>query len=282
MGKWNEEGVEDTSVRFFYKVLQETNKTFFYPTWIGHYQCRTPYNKNRKYYPDFLLGYILKGEFFLNYEDQSYVVRPGEVFLIDCTKAHHYGAKSKNVDFLFLHFNGGNAKEVVSYITQKGRAVFPQSSSTHVGNQLQYLVKLCQRHESLLDVNHFSVAIYEMLLSLNETNYNPILIEEGMVTQAIKYIYENMNGEITLDDLAESAGLSKYYFSHRFKQEIGCSPMSYVRRLRMETAKKMLHTTSLSVGEIAKAVGFDNQNSFSQLFTKDIGISPSAYRKQVH
>lgn len=206
-------------------------------------------------------------------------MKPGELFFIDCSKEHHYGAISNEVEFIFIHFNGKQVSELFNYLTKEESYVFDQRTSLQAGHILKQLIKACQKENVSLNANRFSVLIYDMLLSLNGNEHNPLIIEESMVSQSIKYIYEHIGKKISLEDLAQAAGISKYYFSHRFKEELGCSPMFYLKMVRIDVAKQLLQTTSLSVKEIAKFVGFENQNSFTQVFTKQVGCSPTYYKK---
>lgn len=82
MNKWNEKGVLESSVRYFYQVSQDAREYFFYPTWIGNYQCQFSYRIDRYYYPDFLVLFLNNGEFFLDYQQKKYHLKLGELFLL--------------------------------------------------------------------------------------------------------------------------------------------------------------------------------------------------------
>lgn len=79
--------------------------------------------------------------------------------------------------------------------------------------------------------------------------------------------------------IAEQAGLSPVQFTRRFKAAFGCSPTEYVRQLRLERGKRLLLETSLTVDEIARECGYENGFYFSRVFTRQMQISPSAYRR---
>ncbi|MBQ8342694.1 MAG: helix-turn-helix transcriptional regulator, partial [Clostridia bacterium] len=65
----------------------------------------------------------------------------------------------------------------------------------------------------------------------------------------------------------------------RFKQVVKVTPMQYVLSLRMANAKTLLETKDYNVTETANAVGYENALYFSRLFSKHVGMSPSAYKK---
>ncbi len=93
-----------------------------------------------------------------------------------------------------------------------------------------------------------------------------------------QYLSEHYSENITLEELAENAGLSPAYLSSQFKKENGIGISDYLSSVRMDEAKKLLKG-DLPVNLIAEQVGFSDPKYFSRLFRKMIGIKPSEYRK---
>lgn len=85
--------------------------------------------------------------------------------------------------------------------------------------------------------------------------------------------------EISLDALAEVAGLSKYHFLRQFSQVVGMTPGAYLRTLRLCHAARKLRTTDLPILDIALSVGFADHPSFSRAFARHMGMTPSEYQK---
>ncbi|MBC8171854.1 MAG: helix-turn-helix transcriptional regulator [Anaerolineae bacterium] len=83
---------------------------------------------------------------------------------------------------------------------------------------------------------------------------------------------------ITIEDLSREVALSPYYLIRAFKYVYKQTPHQYLVQQRIARAKELLRTTDLPVTEICLAVGFESLGSFSTLFSKVVGISPSAYR----
>jgi len=99
--------------------------------------------------------------------------------------------------------------------------------------------------------------------------------------EALKYIRENYNKDITLEDVARNVYISPYYLSHLFKEELNITFLEYLTMVRMEEAKKLLKDTSLSIVAIASQVGYEDASYFSKVFKKYVGISPAQYRKNL-
>jgi AraC-like DNA-binding protein len=83
---------------------------------------------------------------------------------------------------------------------------------------------------------------------------------------------------LDLDALAREAGYSKFHFARTFALAYGETPRAYLTRRRIERAKTLLRTANLSVTEVCFLVGFASLGSFSALFRRLVGQSPSAYR----
>jgi AraC-like DNA-binding protein len=89
---------------------------------------------------------------------------------------------------------------------------------------------------------------------------------------------EDVRGELSLGEFAQSVNLSVWRLCHIFKSDVGMPPMRYLRLLRMERAKDLLESSFLSVKEIAYRVGLNDESHFVRDFKATYGSSPSCYR----
>jgi AraC-like DNA-binding protein len=83
---------------------------------------------------------------------------------------------------------------------------------------------------------------------------------------------------LDLDALAREAGYSKFHFARTFAVAYGETPRAYLSRRRVERAKNLLRTANLTITEVCFLVGFESLGSFSALFRRLVGESPSSYR----
>ncbi|MBQ3000083.1 MAG: helix-turn-helix domain-containing protein [Clostridia bacterium] len=125
---------------------------------------------------------------------------------------------------------------------------------------LRLMALLCRRHGSLSD----EPLTDSHLLSCMKL--------------AIGYLHSESHRDISLEEVAARVGLSKFYFSREFRRVTGYTFLSYINLIRCEKAKQMLAESTLTIGEIGRACGFDNQSYFSRTFLKRTGMLPSAYR----
>ena len=95
------------------------------------------------------------------------------------------------------------------------------------------------------------------------------------------YLQEHFSDSFSLTEVAKYSCMSQYHFSRVFTNVFGESPNTFVARLRIEKAKKMLITEKFSIGEICESVGYFSIGSFSSLFRKKVGMSPTQYRRKL-
>lgn len=101
------------------------------------------------------------------------------------------------------------------------------------------------------------------------------------IQMAIEYVYKYYAKDISLQDVANYAGLSENYFSNLFKREMDEPLVSFINQVRIEKARKLLENQNLKVSEVAEVVGFRNTTYLSTMFKKITGISISEYKNQV-
>ena len=91
---------------------------------------------------------------------------------------------------------------------------------------------------------------------------------------------EDVRGELSLAEFAQSVNLSVWRLCHIFKSDVGMPPIRYLRQLRMERAKDLLESSFLSVKEIAFQVGLNDESHFVRDFKSTYGYSPALYRSK--
>jgi len=101
-----------------------------------------------------------------------------------------------------------------------------------------------------------------------------------IVKQGIRYIRENLSNNITIDDVAKSAGYSKYYFCRIFKEITKSTISSYVNISRVNEAHRLISEEGFSVGQAACECGFDDISYFTKIFKKYVGVLPSQIKSQ--
>ncbi len=100
------------------------------------------------------------------------------------------------------------------------------------------------------------------------------------IQRALHFIHNNYSTDISLEQVAGTVGLSRYHFSRVFKEITGFTYQSYVNRVRIEQAKKMLNDDALSVTDAGYAVGYSDLTHFERIFKKIVGSNPTQFRRR--
>ncbi len=92
-------------------------------------------------------------------------------------------------------------------------------------------------------------------------------------------VHAKLEGDLSLDEMAQSVGLSTAHFARMFRKSTGETPHQFVLRQRLERARAMLRAPRARVLDVAVACGFKTQQHFAQVFRDACGVSPTSYRQ---
>ena len=101
------------------------------------------------------------------------------------------------------------------------------------------------------------------------------------IRQAVQYIQQNFRQSLNMAQVSNHVSMNYSLFSLLFKQYTGSNFVSYLQKLRLDEAKKLLETTDWRVNEIGRRAGFSDEKHFLKVFKAAVGMSPTEYRKSV-
>ena len=101
-----------------------------------------------------------------------------------------------------------------------------------------------------------------------------------LVKQALQFIEENVEKDISLNEISEKLNISSYYFSKLFKEEMNEGFIEYLTKRRVERAKEMLKDPAKSIKEVGSDCGYSDPNYFSRIFKKSTGMTPTEYKER--
>lgn len=147
--------------------------------------------------------------------------------------------------------------------------------------------KSAQLEKDFLDVSKYALKpmvrrykLYKIMKTVIDI-YSNNSKNVSLLQKAVKYIEEHYTDNYKMSSLAEKFNLSESHFRKLFKEFTGLSPVEYRNGLRIEHAKELLSQNTVSVSEVALAVGIEDQFYFSRIFKKSEGISPLQYKKSL-
>ena len=139
-----------------------------------------------------------------------------------------------------------------------------------------YILKPVNYEEFGGCIDNLKISLFEKRISAAT---EPEKQEERTITGITRYLQNHLAEEISLSVLADNFHLNPQYISQLFKSEIGVNFLVYLTNIRMEKAKKLLLTTSLSIAEVAEQSGYGDYRGFTKVFKKSEGVTPSQYRR---
>lgn len=134
------------------------------------------------------------------------------------------------------------------------------------GLMLSLLMKLMNYYELSYDRKHSNIQVHENSL---------------VISPALYYIRKNYMLNFPMEELADLCKMSPTHFRRTFSSIMGFGALEYVNRIRITHATALLRSTELSILEISEEIGFRSVSSFNRQFMEIIGMTPSAYRKQL-
>lgn len=231
-----------------------------------------------------IFQYTLSGRGELRIGEQVHSLPKHRAFLCRVPGDHEYYLPEGEPywEFLFITVHGEDALRHWSELERKLGSVFELSPKDE---PLAILTRLHAEivRSPLADPYALSASLYRFVLELHRMAdaASPARTDDipAPLLQAITFIRSRYREDLTLDELAEASGLTKYHFCRAFQRKLGMKPMQYVRKVRIERAVWLLRNTDLKIAEVGEACGFAHANYFIKTFRELIGATPGEYRQ---
>ena len=196
-----------------------------------------------------MLIYCTDGKGWYRIKGKEYRIEQNQYIIIPANEPYAFGADEKDPWTIYwLHFRG-----------KMSASFYPQ-------------------HPNPVSILPGEYSRLQDRTQLFEEIYSCFSMGYPFSSRVIHYMQENIDHNLTLEQLAAYFKYSPSHFSMLFQKETGSSPINYFIRLKIQKACQYIELTNLKLNEIALRLGFEEPAYFSRLFTKVMGISPSAYR----
>ncbi len=109
----------------------------------------------------------------------------------------------------------------------------------------------------------------------------PILMDDDVLSIAMAFIRDHSEDRIDVSDLLEIVPVSRRSLERRFREQLGRSPLDEIRKSKILRAKNLLVDSDLTLTAISAACGYQSFRNFATAFKRDVGLTPSAFRKSM-
>lgn len=246
----------------------------YHETIQGHYSSQTVVDH-------YVLHCIVSGKGIYQIHDRTYRLEAGDCFLLIPNVPILY--QSDVLDpwvYYWIGFEGMDARQLMKLCN------IDSSSPTLRFEPVEELVSIIR---PLISLNAASISdtytalgqFYLLCSKLMQCNVKikPLSSKEYYVKQAISLIQDSYYKDISVQDISNTIGLDRTYLYRVFKEINGITIQQYITNLRLKRACHFLVSSSFSFSEIAYYCGYSSEQYFSMAFKKQMGIAPSAYRK---
>jgi len=226
-----------------------------------------------------VLQYVLRGE--MNFVDhgKGRVVKAGEavLFAIPSNTSYH-DPLSSDAQWFFITFCGTTAMDVIDEVIDRNGSILKGLEHSRVVPMAAQLFALATAHGSS-SVFEFSSQLYYILMELGAEILSYRKTYPEPIAHALELIdLQFGDSSLSLEKLAVTVGLSKYYFARMFKESVGASPGGYLQEKRIKIAMDLLLRTNQPIKEVQYLCGFNSYSYFMTVFRKTYGIPPGAVR----
>lgn len=167
-----------------------------------------------------------------------------------------------------------------SIITEE-QGIYSSGGANSYWNLLLHLVeKYTDRETAILaskyfaiDINRNSQSVFAMFRGQKEHR-------DEAVRKAQEYIEKNIDGKITIDELAGMVALGRRSFERRFKMATNNSVLEYIQRVKVEKAKRCFESSRRNINQVMYEVGYTDTKAFRTIFKKVTGLTPVEYRNK--
>jgi AraC-like DNA-binding protein len=232
------------------------------------------------------LFYMKNGKGTLKVGDKTYDLSKHQCFIISPNVITSYNASSDEPwIYYWVAFNGINAQ---TYLSRAKLSIEnPVIDCNNEENIIDCFTNMFKGSEAsnsgdmrMLSCLYLLLATISDLENSDSNETDSYLRDNSYVRKALEWIEVNYSSNISISEMADFVGINRKYFSKIFKASVGVSPQNFLINFRLNKACELLKKDNLSIGEVSRSVGYEDQLLFSRVFKKFKGDSPNLFRKK--
>ncbi len=254
----------------------------FYLTGVGGSEQQIHILRSEGYYWHQIL-FSVNGNGTLKFDDCSVSIEKGDFFFLPMGYPHEYIPDSEQWEVQWVAFDGYACCQTLEQFGMTKPLILRPAESSAMQSIFGKLYT-SQKTDRMMGCYTCSGLVYDCILEfhrLSDTTENKLRHDRSrLLTPALNYIDENYRNDFPLTILAEKAGVSPQHLCRVFKEVFRMRPNEYLTVKRLDEAKMLLHSSELSIAEIAVQTGFSDAGYFSTVFKSHESLTPTEYRKR--
>lgn len=237
------------------------------PLEFGEEKCAPNHEYGPNYRSYYLIHYVASGKGVFECEGKRFELSSGDAFIIEPNKIVHYMADEKDPwHYIWIGFTAQ-----IKLHGKLDRLVVREDGLEDAFFSMRRVYGMQKGREDFL-----TSCIWRVISLLKEKEKTKTL---DYVERAKAYMEAGYSGKIRISELSRSLNLERTYFSALFKEKTGKSPQTYLTELRLSRGAELITRYGLSPTEASGAVGYSDLFSFSRMFKRRYGISPTEYKQ---
>ena len=257
-----------------------------YLTDIGFYpKAQHHYRERRNGAEEHILIYVIDGCGIIHLSRSVHYIMANQFIILPARLPHNYEADEQNPWTIYwIHFKGENSN-LISDLTGKIIDI-PPSSDARIRDRIQLFDEIIENLSlgySMENLEYSNLCLNHLLASfkyVNQFRKVNFAEEKDITKKTILYMKQNIDGQLTLKEIAAHFRLSVSHFSRLFKQRTRYAPMDYFIQLKMQYACQLIDHSNMQISEVSRDLGYEDAFYFSRMFKKTVGMSPMAYKKK--
>ncbi|MDL2303464.1 AraC family transcriptional regulator [Dysgonomonas sp. OttesenSCG-928-D17] len=257
-------------------------------THIGYYpNAKFHYRERANGTDQYIFIYCEKGKGWVEYDDERYILKENQFFILPPGEYHKYGSELHNPwSIYWLHFKGENI-QMFDSIIKKHIDVGDADNARHqdrfrLFEEIYQNLEMGYNPENLEYITFCLMYFLASLKYLSQYREIQSIRKADVIQSSIVYMKENLENRITLHDIADAVSYSGSHLNTLFVQRTSYSPMAYYNQLKIQRACSYLQFSELKIKEIAFRLNFYDQFHFTKAFVKEMEITPKEYRKRYY
>jgi AraC family transcriptional regulator of arabinose operon len=228
--------------------------------------------------PETIVIVCVSGSGWIEVQGVRHRIGASTAVVIPGSTPHSYGASDSNPwTIWWCHLLGTDVADLVAATgVEPTKPVVPLRNPDRAALLIDEVVRGLERDQSPARLIGVAGAAWKLMTQLAT---DQVLPEHGDPLQrAMNYLEERLDSTVRVADLAALVGVSPSHLSAQFNRATGGGVLAHHSALRMAAARRLLDSTTLSIGEIAGEVGYRDPFYFSRHFRRSHGVSPTEYR----